>query len=81
MAFSSDDFPHPEGPEILAISPLSNCRLKPEKKSIVAVGDTGIFYLQHGVPLIFCIAKIVQKNICAIFDALINSGKKDYDTE
>lgn len=29
----------------------------------------------------FCIVKIVQKNICTIFDALINSGKKDYDTE
>ena len=29
MAFSSDDFPHPEGPEILAICPLSNCSGQP----------------------------------------------------
>ena len=46
MAFSGDD-PHPEGPEILAISPLSNCGLKPEKRVYRCRRRHGIFYLQQ----------------------------------
>lgn len=63
MAFSSDDFPHPEGPEILAISPPFQLQVETREKYIVAVGDTGIFYLQHGVPLIFLYRKDSAKKI------------------
>ena len=36
IALSKDVFPHPEGPEILAISPRFRCRLNPEKSTLLS---------------------------------------------
>jgi hypothetical protein len=40
-------------------------QVETREKYIVAVGDTGIFYLQHGVPLIFLYRKdSAKKYLC-----------------
>lgn len=62
MAFSSDDFPHPEAGDTGYLSPFQ-LQVETREKYIVAVGDTGIFYLQHGVPLIFLYRKDSAKKI------------------
>ena len=35
MALSNEVFPHPDGPEMLAISPCFSCRLNPEKSILL----------------------------------------------
>lgn len=65
MAFSSDDLPHPEGAGDTGYLSPFQLQVETREKYIVAVGDTGIFYLQHGVPLIFLYRKdSAKKYLC-----------------